>query len=311
MIVTSYVNPDLDGVACAIVYARYLTSEPALARFAGTFNTETTNVMSQLGLEGAAEASVSETPAGADDVVLVDCHHPLQLPRWVRPPAVSMIVDHHPDGDPAAFPHATIQNESVGAAATLIAEQVLTESGGNQGGSADISGRHCALLACAIASNTLEFAAPSTTDRDRLAYEKLIAATPVDLRLNEIITAMRGWRRELLSGSTAAVVARDVKVVDSPPGRVAVAQLEAAGASEILDRRDLREALTDLRNKQDCDFVVLSLVDTDRGTTTLVVPDEKLRSVLLALAPTTVDGDTMLLDYIALRKTHLIPTLRG
>ncbi|MFF4026301.1 DHH family phosphoesterase [Nocardia elegans] len=304
ILVTSYINPDLDGVACAIAYSTYLSDGEAIPRFAGKLNAETVGVLSRLRVDDAI--LISEEPPTVDEVVLVDCHHPAQLPHIGDMSRVTLVIDHHPDGDPAAFPSAVLQNEVVGAAATLVAERIEAR---DDAGLAGLRAEHAALLACAIASNTLDFVAPSTTDRDRITFDSLAVVASSYIAFAALLEDMRGWRHSFLSRSTDEAVGQDVKIIEGTIGAIAVSQLEGDGASALLDRADLRDAVQRLGERAGVVGSLLSLVDTAAGTTTLLTADKRIREALMTLAPTVIDEFTLRLPVVALRKTHIIPTL--
>lgn len=302
-IVTSYVNPDLDGVACALVYATYLDMAATQPLFAGALSAEPAGVLERLNLS----KSIRWITGSGDewtDVVLVDCHHPAQLPHISNLEAVSLVIDHHPDGAPDAFPKAVIQNEIIGAASTLITERVIASSGITA-----LSPSHAALLAAAIASNTLDFSAPSATDRDHKAYMELARVAEPFISLQELRKAMREWRSSFLALSTTDALTKDCKLIDTPHGRVAVSQLEGDNASAIAVRRDVVEGLAKLASPQEIAGSLLSLVDTATNTTTLITTDPRLRKALLRLEPEVIDHVTLKLPFIALRKTHVIPAI--
>src|SRR5260370_17214416 len=121
--VFGYVNPDTDSVCSAIGYAEladYLGSGEYVPLAWGGVNKETLLVLSRFGVK------VPEDPkrlVGDCEVVLVDTHHPGHLPESLDTKCVVEIIDHHPAGEPSAFPNAKIQNEEVGAAATLVVER--------------------------------------------------------------------------------------------------------------------------------------------------------------------------------------------
>lgn len=302
-LVTSYINPDLDGVACGIVGAAHLFTghEPG---YAGTLAPEASEVLSHLGLEFPR---VLLDRGDWDDVVLVDCHHPAQLPHVRDLSRVTVVVDHHPDGDAAAFPLAEVQNEAVGAAATLIAERIAARPGGL----ARLSSAHAALLACAVASNTLDFSAPSTTSRDRAQFDSLRSIALPDVALDDLVLAMRRWRHGFLDLATEEAVSQDVKIIETPFGMVAVAQLEGDGARSLLHRTDLHFAVERLAHGTNLVASMLSLVDTSTSTTTFVTADKRVRSALMVLLPEVLDEWTLELSILALRKTHVIPALNG
>lgn len=303
VIVTSYINPDLDGLACGVVYATYLASAAVRPVFVGKPSAEGAGVLDRLNLDNAV-SWVSPEGADWDDVTLVDCHHPAQLPHVRDLAVVSAIIDHHPDGNAAAFPRASIQNERVGAAATLVAERVTSSSP-----PIALHPTHAALLAAAIASNTLDFSAPSTTERDHAAYAALAQLAMSAISLDELREAMRGWRQDFLSLSTREAIEKDCKLIETPHGLMAVSQLEGDDARLLADRADLFEALAEAVAATEAVAGLVSLVDTAANTTTLVTPDPDVRQALLSLSPKSVRDGVMLLPFVALRKTHIIPAL--
>lgn len=306
-LVTSYINPDLDGVACAIGYSTYLSNGEFEPRFAGILNAETTGVLGRLGISNALLLDAENLPP-IDEVVLVDCHHPAQLPHLSDLEAVTVIIDHHPDGDPGVFPCAAVQNEEVGAAATLVAEHIDTR---DEAGVTALKAEHAALLACAIASNTLDFAAPSTTDRDRTMFKTLVALAKSRIAVPDLLDDMRAWRSTFLTQSTDDAVRQDVKIMETAIGYVAVSQLEGGGASQLLDRPDLLDAVERLGDQPDVAGALLSLVDTTAGTTTLLSSNGHILNALRSLSPEVIGEYTLRLSFIALRKTHIIPALRS
>ncbi|NUU07682.1 DHH family phosphoesterase [Leifsonia sp. C5G2] len=304
-IVTSYVNPDLDGVASAILVAGYLMPAASL-RFAGRLNAETLGVLGALRLQSDLGDFLQPVTNPAN-FVLVDCHHPAQLPSFVRPEDVIQVIDHHPDGHPEAFPNAVVQNEKVGAATTLVVEHVLLRPASPLPA---ISAHHAGLVACAIASNTLDFTAPSTSARDMKVFG-LVRRLAQGIELDPLLASMREWRAQILSASTREAVEHDVKVIDSSLGKVAVAQIEAHGARVLIHRPELRQELEALASSRGAISALLSLVDTEEGTTTLFVTNSEVGKLVAALHPSSQSEFVFKLPYIALRKTHVIPALQG
>lgn len=306
-VVTSYINPDLDGVACAIGYSRYLSTRHFQPRFVGALNAETICVLGRLSIASSLLLDPADL-LSIDEVVLVDCHHPSQLPHVTDLDLVTEIIDHHPDGQPSAFARATVQNEVVGAAATLVAEHVESRS---SAGVTALRAEDAALLACAIASNTLDFAAPSTTKRDKEMFNLLLEVASPQIAMTDLLADMRRSRLTFLQQPTEDAVRQDVKIVEGEIGKLAVSQLEGDGASQLLDRPDLLAAVQALAERADLAGSLLSLVDTAAGTTTLISGNERILSAVRALPHKTIDEFTVQLPLIALRKTHIIPALRS
>lgn len=303
--VTSYVNPDTDGVVCMLAYESLVrASEKSfdgiiIPIIFGTVNPETDVALrrteSILPLKGDAPGL-----ADADEICLVDTHHKSQLFDGFPFGKVVEVIDHHSGGD--VLPRgARLQNEAVGAAATLIVERL-------QAVNFVPPAQLVLLLGAGILSNTLDFRAPSTTNRDRLAFGwvQAHAAWPPTLG-----TEMYEARGRLLSGSTLRVLDADVKLFRTKDGRcAAISQVEAANASVIAERDDLKEALAAVTALRRADTVVVNLVDLSVGRSLLICPDKWTRAVLEEQYGVVFDPQHRAwADGLFLRKTHLVPTL--
>ena len=118
-IVTSYVNPDTDGVACSIAMAKLLSvgGKQWFPVLFGSMGSETGFVLQRL--EISAPKTLSSF-TDVDQIALVDTHHTSQLPQGFPFEKVVTIIDHHPNGDDVLFPSAAITNEKVGGAASIV-----------------------------------------------------------------------------------------------------------------------------------------------------------------------------------------------
>ncbi|KAB1159037.1 hypothetical protein F6X68_09935 [Micromonospora sp. AMSO12t] len=294
--VTSYPDPDTDGVASALGYCALVPGTvPVLS---GTFNPETIFVLRELGMACPLGGSL----ANAVEVVLVDTHDVRQLPDGFPFDRVVEIIDHHPSGDVDAFPQASIQNEAVGAAATLVAERCLRAPW-------VLSPEVAAALACGIASNTLDFRASSVHERDQVAYAALGCIASPHFNLTAIVAGMMVARGALLAGPTAIVIDRDRKRFATSAGDVLISQVEAPHAATLLERPDLLDELRAAAARHGVDVALLNLVDLYLGVSVLVSTSP---AVWLALAPiplTKVSGQVAWAKEVLLRKTHLVPLL--
>jgi manganese-dependent inorganic pyrophosphatase len=164
MIVTAYENPDVDGTACAYAYAEFLNKQgtEALAVVFGVPHREAQFVMKEFKIEGFAKGEEHL----AEKVVLVDASDLRGLSDKLAPNQVIEIIDHRKIHEAEKFPNAKSQIELVGSAATLIAEKFKAAS-------IEPSEEAAALLFSAIVSNTINFQAKVTTDRDQEMAEWL------------------------------------------------------------------------------------------------------------------------------------------
>lgn len=293
-IVTSYINPDLDGVTCCLAIEAL---EPTgwAAGMLGAPDSETKLVLRTLGL---ALPQPITSWADISAIWLVDTHHPKQLPDDFPAGIVTRITDHHSGGSPECFPKAEIKNETVGAAASLLAECFAQQG-------TDIPPEIAVLMQAAIASNTLQFRAPATSQRDHRAYEMLAGIRPIDQLLLE---AMDKARRERLVLGTDALLESDVKLFDTAQGIVAIAQIEAPGALDILLRDDLRSSLRHLAESKKAIWALLNIADTQAGESAVLATDQDILRTLAARLDEAVDKDGVIrCRRLLQRKTDIVP----
>ena len=301
VIVTSYKNPDLDGVASMIALADYLatTLKVAVSPIVfGVLDLETIYVLDLLGI--GHPRIVSECPH-TDTVYLVDTHHLRQIKGTVAPESVVQIYDHHPSGDPDAFPYARIVNEQVGAVATIIAELFRS-------GSVPVEGKICALLYAGIVSNTLNFTAPTTTGRDLEITQWLYNQSMIP----ESLAAEMFAARSNYSGKTTdELLARDYKEFGFSGISVGISQIEGVNVKDILFRPELGEEIARLRSKEGANHCFLSLVDISEKKTYLVSDQQETRQILSEAIGATFSNQFAEIGRILLRKSDLIPLLEA
>jgi len=264
ILTTSYTNPDLDGLACAVAMAEFLRQQGRAAR-AAIFG------IASLEARWFLETFVISTPpdgrpllAAGAAVVLLDASNPLDLAFPVG--VVVEIIDHRQAHRADAFPNAKdVQIELVGSCATLVTERMRAAH--------VVPTRDTArLLSGAIASNTVNFRAPVTTDRDRAAFTWLapVAELPTTF-INDMFVAksdLRGDRlREALVG--------DYTVKEFGGHRIIGFQLEASGIAELYRARRaeietiMRRSCADER----CEYASCNGIDLSEEKTHVLVMD--------------------------------------
>lgn len=167
VVTTGETFADIDAVACAIAYAELLTLEGKSAEvvFPGVLNNSITPTIREWGLDYRTEPSTAEA-----EFVVMDVSDPKYFATAATAGTIAEVYDHHP-GFEAYWrerlgEHSHI--EPIGACATLIWEEFAKRRKVNE-----ISQLSVRLLAVAILSNTLNFGAVITHERDRRAFETL------------------------------------------------------------------------------------------------------------------------------------------
>ena len=161
ILITCYVDPDLDGIAGAVAYEEFLKKigKNVFAAIIGKPHDEAKYVLDRFHI------TYPKTISDADDfdsVILVDTSDLNGLEGKVAPEKVVEIIDHRKVYEADKFPNAKTQIELVGASATLIAEKFIKNK-------INISQESATLLFSAIISNTLNFKGSVTTKRDKAA----------------------------------------------------------------------------------------------------------------------------------------------
>jgi len=298
--VFAYINPDTDGVCSAIAYSylkRATTGEKYLPVVFGSLNKETLFVLNYFNV--ALPIINPELPEVCK-IVIVDTHHINQLPANIPLHNVTEILDHHPAGNPESFPNARIQNETVGAVATLIAEKIKANS---LNPDSTIAG----ILIAAIISNTIDFSAPSTSSRDRDAAKWLSKFTQID---SAFVQQLFNSRTEETNKPTRDILLADYKEFMIGNMMFGVSQVETVNLRGITERSDLLLSLEEIRIEKNLDHIVLNGIDLVRKISVLVCPHSTTQKILHVAIGANFRNGFAEFERILLRKTDLIPKLQ-
>ena len=282
ILVTSYVNPDLDGVSGIVGYAEYLhqTGKEAIEGVIGAPQSESNFVLDRFKLEYPNQVESAE---GYEQVVLVDASELIGLEGKVPPESVIEIIDHRKVHDADKFPNAKVQIELVGAAATLVGEKFMQAN-------MPISDRAALLIESAIISNTLNFKSGTTTDRDRTVKAWLNQKTHLP---DEYWVDLFMAKSDTTGPKLSERIDADFAWFDLNGCKLGCAQLELIGVQELFDTRldDIRHKLAELKQKYSLDLIFGTFIELKDDFNMLISPDEKMRAILTkALGATFVGG---------------------
>lgn len=269
LIVTPYMNPDLDGSACAYGYAELLCKEgkQAIAAIFGEPNLETQFVFEKFSINNPTNGD--EVIKDADEIIIVDASDTKGLSDKINPQKVIEVIDHRKLNDAHLFPNAKVQIEMVGSAATLIAEK-FRDSG------VTISFQAAALLYSAIVSNTVNFKAAVTTNRDskmaewclghfvlpeNYISEMFTAKSKIDQPLEDILM----FAKFTLNGYN-----------------IAIAQLEMVDVESLISTNlpEIKKILDTVKKDDSMDIVLLTCIDVSEGFNLFVACDEFTKTCL-------------------------------
>lgn len=242
-------------------------------------------------------------------VILVDHNEPRQALGAIEEAELLEILDHHRLGNPSTHIPIRFTVDIVGSTSTLVTEKF--EDAGLSAPPA-IAG----LMLAGLLSDTLILTSPTTTDRDRMAAEKLsrwafsrngpLAGESVQSYGEKVLQAGAG----LSSRQPDEVVGTDLKVYEAGGYRFAIAQVEVTDLVELSDHnQSLSKALRDLREKRALDFAMLMVTDVVLGSSQLLLVEEPSELSDLPY-PKQSDG-TRMAEGVVSRKKQLLPTVLG
>lgn len=271
ILVTSYVNPDIDGVASAFAYCEFLkkTGKYAVIGVIGEVHDEVKYIFNRF--DFVFPKIIVDTD-DFNDVILVDASTLNILENKIIIDKVTEIIDHRKIHEASKFVNAKIQIELVGAAATLIAEKFIQND-------IDISKESAILLYSAIISNTLNLNSSVTTQRDKNAalWLKQIAG------LSEVF-----WEDMFIAKSDLA----GKKLADRINGdfawfivgkkKIGIAQIEMIGAEKLVNDRteEIIQVLEKIKAELKLDFIFQNIIDLKDLKSFFVTNDIETKKLL-------------------------------
>jgi manganese-dependent inorganic pyrophosphatase len=223
-----------------------------------------------------------------DSVILVDASKVTSLPSGIVPEQVVEIIDHR------KMTNASIKIEMVGAAATIVTEKYMKQ---NVQPSQDIA----LLLFGAIASNTLDFRANVTTDRDYQAAEWLKSKHVMP---SEFVNNMFLAKSNVAGAKLRERLAGDRMVSYNGEKLVSILQLELIEANRIAHERveEICAILSEFESEKPTDFSFASFLDLTRGTTTFIAHNHQVQAVLQDIFSVSFQHNLAVYDSFIMRK---------
>jgi manganese-dependent inorganic pyrophosphatase len=294
--------PDTDSTGSPIIWAWYLTHvkhTPAQAVLLGEPNTEAAFVLKRWNLP---KPPVIDTVAPGEKVVIVDTNNPDELPSGINEADILQIIDHHKlvGGLETKAPiditirplacTATLMHDLMGADTAQMPDSIK-----------------CAMLSC-ILSDTLEFRSPTTTPHDRAVAEKL--ARELGISIPDYAAELFAAKSDVSHLSDADLLRMDSKTFDVAGAKLRVSVLETTAPKVVLDRKAaLMAAMPAIAAEDGAEEVLLFVVDILREEATLLIPNDRVKSIAEKSFGATVAGDSVVLPGVMSRKKQIIPVL--
>lgn len=298
-LVTSGINHDLDGLASAWAYAELLCQQghKAVAGILGKPHPEANFVLKKLGIKKVND--VKDIIKDCNDIVLVDSDLG-GITGILDPLKIVEVIDHRSTHQAGDFPRAKTQVELVGAAATLVAERFYQQK-------VKISPESALLLFSAIVSNTINFQAKVTTDRDRKMADWLHKEieVPEDYVYQMFVTKSK------FKGSLKEFLTSECKVSTFGGKTIDIFQLEIVEVAKFIKdkRQELINILTEYKNKESLDFVFLTCIDIAKGFNMFVVVDDNSQQLVSEVLKVKFKDKVAKLDEVIMRK-EIVPRIK-
>ena len=271
ILITGYVNPDLDAVAGTIAYCEFLkkTGKQATVGILGEIHEEARYILDKYKIK------YPQTIKNADnfeEVILVDASDLIGIEGKIAPEKVIEIIDHRKIHEADKFPNAKIQIELVGSASTLVAEKFVLSN-------INISKESAILLCGAIISNTSNFKGGVATDRDRKAFEYLnkIAELPFDFS-QELFKA----KSDLFGAKLKERIFGDLAWFNMGNKKIGIAQIEMIGVEQLITERlrEIIEILEEVKKEMKLDFIFQNTIDLEECKNYFIAEDREIQEIL-------------------------------
>ncbi len=292
--------PDTDSTGSPLIWAWYLGQKgvEAEAVLLGEPNTEAAWMLERWDL--AKPRIISDVEAG-QPVVIVDTNNPAELPAGINGADIREIIDHHKlvGGLETAGP-IDITVRPLACTATIMHDMMKGVEMPDW-----VKG---AMLTC-ILSDTLEFRSPTTTDHDKDLAVAL--AGQLGVSIPDYAAEMFAAKSDVSAFSDAELLRMDSKEYEVEGVKFRVSVLETTAPEIPLDRKDsLMETMKTVAAEDGADEVLLFVVDIIREEATLLIPNDRVKTVAEKSFGATVTGDSVVLPGIMSRKKQIIPALK-
>ena len=300
LLLTSYVNPDLDGVAGVIAYSEFL---------------EKSGINSQVGFMGEVQDEVKYifnhfnfkyppvilNSRNFDEVILIDTSDLNAIEGNIEIEKVIEIIDHRTINEAEKFPNAKVQIELVGAAATLIAEKFIEKN-------VDISKNSAILLLGAVISNTFNLKSTITTERDRRV---------VDFLNKKVNLPENFWEKFFIAKSDLSGqkltqrIEIDIAIYEIGKRKIGICQLEIYDARKLVAERgkEIINILKKIKKESKLDFIFLNIIRIDEFKNFFITWQKKVKELLTKVLNVNFVGNIAENNSLMLRK-QISPLLK-
>ena len=269
-VITSYINPDMDGISSMYAYAEYLRKkgEDAEYYFEGFLKKEVEIILDKFNIKLENIEDIKDD----DEIVLVDTNYLRELSNKIKPENIVEIIDHHNREDWIDnYNHIKVDIELIGAAATLVAERFKNNN-------VPISRESAILLYYGIISNTMNLKIKLTDEKD------------IDLS-----NWLKSQVSEITDEVTKEIFEEKSEIGDNLREEMEVefkdqfmsiswsmGQLEVANVDKFLNKYEdnIREILETVSKENKVDYISVNCMDIINGYSVIVAYNESTAQLI-------------------------------
>lgn len=257
ILITSYKNPDIDGIAGMYALKELYTKLGITCNYIifGKPQFEVDIVCKKYNIQLEKGQEIKQEIKIEDKFILLDCNDLTNVSKKIKAEKIIEVIDHHNTSpETQKLVNAKLNIQQVGAMATLIVEKFLE----NNVSISKISG---ILLYHAIASNTINLKAPVTTARDKKAFDYLKKLFPNLLNKDCIIEV---FQKKSNIKNIERTVLSDLKVYENS---IIIGQLEITKAENFFHSNydELQKILKIIEETYNSNNVILNIIDILKG----------------------------------------------
>ena len=269
-VVTTYINPDMDGIALMYAYVEFLMKkgEKASCYFEGTMKKEAEIVLNRFNIKLDSINKIEDD----DQIILVDTNYISEISKEIKKENIVEIIDHHNRNSWLnENNNIKIQIELIGAASTLVAERFKNEN-------VKISRESAILLYYGIISNTMNLKIKLTSQKDIEMANWLKQQTP---EITDEVTTQIFIEKSQIGDSL-----REEMEVEFKDQFMSISwsmgQLEVANVDEFLNKyeRDIRNVLKTVSEENNVEYISVNCMDIINGYSVIVAGNEKTAEII-------------------------------
>lgn len=292
--------PDTDCVLSAIIASDYLSKKwynPSVY-MQGELNKETEFLLEQLGIQ---KPEIKTSFEAGTRMCLVDHNEDFQAPDNISELDIAWVIDHHKLNFQTATPiYARV--EPICSTGSIL-YKMYKEAG------FEVTKEIWTMMLACILSDSLLFRSATTTKEDTILAKELQEITGIE-NLEDFAMPMFNAKSDLWDMAVEKLIKYDYKEFDFNGTKAWIGTLETTNPGYALGRKEeILSGLEKIKNDDNLDFILLSVVDIIWEKNTTIVLDGKDSEIIEQVFSTTVENNLADLKNRLSRKKQVVPDL--